>query len=341
MGRKAVNQIRWAAIVLTLASLGCGRTGEPTGGGGEIGRLQGMVKIDGSSTVYPITEAVAEEFQKTQPEVRVTVGIAGTGGGFKRFTAGETDISDASRPIDPSEAEIAAKNNIEFIELPVGFDGLSVLVNPANDFVSSLTVAELKQIWEPESKVKRWSDVRKQWPAREIHLFGPGTDSGTFDYFTEAINGKAKAMRADFNASEDDNVLVQGIEGDKDALGFFGYAYYVENKDRLKLISVDGGNGPVAPSPDTIRDGSYNPLSRPVFIYVSAKAASRPEVEAFVKFYLEHASKLVAEVGYVALPDSIYELVRQRYQARKTGSVFANKGAQVGVTLESLLKAEQ
>jgi len=336
-----VNQIRWAAILLMLASLGCGRTGEPAGGGGETGRLQGMVKIDGSSTVYPITEAVAEEFQKTQPEVRVTVGIAGTGGGFKRFAAGETDISDASRPIDPSEAEVAAKNNIAFIELPVGFDGLSVLVNPANDFASSMTVAELKQIWEPQSKVKRWSDVRKQWPAREMHLFGPGTDSGTFDYFTEAINGKAKAMRADFNASEDDNVLVQGIAGDKDALGFFGYAYYVENKDRLKLISVDGGKGPVAPSPETIRDGSYNPLSRPVFIYVSAKAAGRPEVEAFVKFYLENASKLVAEVGYVALPEAIYELVRQRYQARQTGSVFANKGAQVGVTLESLLKAEQ
>jgi phosphate transport system substrate-binding protein len=291
--------------------------------------------------VFPITEAVAEEFQKLHPGVRVTVGIAGTGGGFKRFAAGETDISDASRPIDPSEAELAAQHNIEFIELPVGFDGLSVLVNPTNDFVSTLTVADLKRIWEPGSTVKMWRDVRPQWPAREIHLFGAGTDSGTFDYFTEAINGQAKAMRSDFSASEDDNVLVQGIAGDRDALGFFGYAYYAENQDKLKLVAVDGGAGPVLPSPITIRDGSYTPLSRPVFIYVSTQAASRPEVEAFVQFYLENAATLVAEVGYVALPQEIYELARQRYEARTTGSVYANKGAQVGVTLESLLQAEQ
>jgi phosphate transport system substrate-binding protein len=273
--------------------------------------------------------------------VRVTVGIAGTGGGFKRFGGGETDISDASRPIDPTEAELAAKNGINFIELPVAFDGLSVLVNPANDFVTSLTVAELKRIWEPASKVKRWSDVRQGWPSRDIHFYGAGTDSGTFDYFTEAINGKAKAMRADYNASEDDNVLVQGIAGDRDSIGFFGYAYYVENKGKLKLVAVDNGSGPVLPSPETIRDGSYKPLSRPVFIYVSVKAAQRPEVETFVNFYLDNANTLVADVGYVPLPKPIYDLASKRFGARKTGSVFANKGAQVGVTLDSLLQAEQ
>jgi phosphate transport system substrate-binding protein len=299
------------------------------------------VRIDGSSTVFPITEAVAEEFQMLHPGVRVTVGIAGTGGGFKRFGAGETDISDASRPIDPTEAAAAAQNNIEFIELPVAFDGLSVLVNPANDFVDSLTVAELKRIWEPGSTVKLWSDVQSGWPSREIHLFGAGTDSGTFDYFTEAINGQAKAMRSDFSASEDDNVLVQGIAGDRDALGFFGYAYYAENTDKLKLVAVDGGSGPVAPSPETIRDGSYTPLSRPVFIYVSMESASRPEVEAFVEFFLENAPALVTEVGYVPLPDEIYDLARQRYRTRTTGSVYENGGAQVGVTLESLLQAEE
>ena len=333
-----MKQLRWAGIVLLLAAAGCSRTGEQSGAGSV---LQGSVRIDGSSTVFPITEAVAEEFQKLHPRVRVTVGIAGTGGGFKRFAAGETDISDASRPIDPTEAELAAQNHIEFIELPVGFDGLSVLANPANDFVVSLTVADLKRIWEPGSTVKMWSDVRSGWPAREIHLFGAGTDSGTFDYFTEAINGQAKAMRPDFSASEDDNVLVQGITGDRDALGFFGYAYYAENRDQLKLIAVDGGSGPVAPSPETIRDGTYAPLSRPVFIYVSTQAAGRPEVEAFVQFFLDNAVTLVAEVGYVPLPDEIYELARHRYETRTTGSVYANKGAQVGVTLESLLQAEK
>jgi phosphate transport system substrate-binding protein len=325
-------------ILLSLFAVSCSRSTDTTG---EEGQLQGAVRIDGSSTVFPITEAVAEEFQREQPRVQVTVGIAGTGGGFKRFGAGETDISNASRPIDATEAELAATNGIQFIELPVGFDGLSVVVNPANDFVSSLTVAELKKIWEPGSAIKLWSDVKAGWPAREIHFYGAGTDSGTFDYFTEAINGKAKAMRADYNASEDDNVLVQGIAGDRDALGFFGYAYYAENKDKLKLVAVDGGKGPVTPSPEAIRDGTYAPLSRPVFIYVSVKAAARPEVEAFVKFYIDNAPSLVTEVGYVPLPDALYDLVRNRYAERKAGSVFANKGAQVGVTLESLLRSEQ
>jgi phosphate transport system substrate-binding protein len=319
-----------------LAAVGCGGPTEPTNGG-----LSGTVSVDGSSTVFPITEAMAEEFRKVEASVRVTVGISGTGGGFKRFTVGETDISDASRPIDPSEAEIAKQNGIEYIELPVAFDGLSVLVNPKNDFVSSMTVAELKRLWEPESSVHRWSDIRPAWPNREIHLYGPGTDSGTFDYFTQAINGKEKASRPDFSASEDDNVLVQGISGDVDALGYFGFAYYAENKERLKLVAIDGGGGPMLPSAATITDGSYQPLSRPIFIYVNKKAAARPEVQAFVRFYLTQAKNLVEQVGYVPLQDQVYELDRKRFEQGQTGSVFDGKGPQVGVKLEDLLQREQ
>ena len=273
--------------------------------------------------------------------MRVTVGIAGTGGGFKRFTAGETDINDASRPIVAAETEQAAQNGVQYIELPVAYDGLSVVVHPANDFVDFLTVEELKRIWEPGSAVRRWSDVRKEWPNREIHLYGAGTDSGTFDYFTEVIVGKAKAIRPDFNASEDDNVLVQGTAGDRDAMAFFGYAYYHENQQKLKVVPIDAGQGPVAPSPETILNGSYQPLSRPIFIYVSAKAAERPEVNAFVRFYLQHVKMLAGEVGYVALPDSIYELARARFASRHAGSVFEGKGARVGVSLETLLTMEQ
>ena len=334
------GQERWAAVLVFLAlAVGCSRPGEGPGAG-----LAGTVRADGSSTVFPISEAVAEEFQKVERGVRVTVGISGTGGGFKKFTAGETDLSDASRPIDPGEAEQAARNGIQYIELPVAFDGLSVLVHPGNDFVSSLTVEELKRIWQPENPVRRWSDVRRGWPSREIHLYGPGADSGTFDYFTQAIVGKEKSSRPDFSASEDDNVLVQGIAGDKDALGYFGYAYYAENKDRLKLVAIDAGAGPVLPSPEAILGGTYQPLSRPVFIYVSTKAAARPEVKAFVRFYLTHAKTLVQEVGYIPLPDKVYELALQRLEQSKTGSVVGGrggKGPQVGVSLEQLLQAEQ
>lgn len=309
--------------------------------GGAAGKsLSGMVKADGSSTVFPITEAVAEEFQKAYPDVKVTVGISGTGGGFKKFGPGETDVSNASRPIKPKEADLCKQHGVEYIELPVAYDGLSILVNPKNDWCKTITPAELKKIWEPESKVKLWSDVRKGWPARPIKLYGPGHDSGTFDYFTEAINGKEKASRSDYTASEDDNVLVQGIAGDVDALGYFGYAYYVENQDKLKLVAVDGGNGPVLPSEKTINDGSYKPLSRPIFIYVSKKAAQRPEVEAFVKFYLDNMGDLVKEVGYVALPQSITTLVKKRFESRKTGSLY--EGATIsGMTLEGRLKAGQ
>ncbi|MBZ0269914.1 PstS family phosphate ABC transporter substrate-binding protein [bacterium] len=285
-------------------------------------RLNGKVRIDGSSTVFPITEAVAEEYRSVQPKVRVTVGISGTGGGFKQFCVGETDINDASRPIKGRELAKAAEAGIEFIEMPVAFDGISVVVNPENTWVDHLTPAELKAIWEPGSTVKNWSDVRAGWPGTPIKLYGPGTDSGTFDYFTEAINGKSQACRSDFTASEDDNVLVRGVAGDKNSLGFFGFAYYIENTDKLRIVPIDAGAGPVVPSHDSIANGSYTPLSRPIFIYVARKAADRPEVESFVRFYLESAPELVAEVGYVALPANLYEISKTRFEKRVTGTVF-------------------
>lgn len=272
-------------------------------------KLSGAVKIDGSSTVFPISEAVSEEFQKLHREVKVTVGISGTGGGFKKFCNGETDISDASRPIKSSEKDACAKNGIEYIELPVAYDGLSVMANPKNEFITCLTTAELKKIWEPGSTVQYWSDVRGEWPREKIKLFGPGTDSGTFDYFTEAINHKEKASRSDYVASEDDNVLVQGIAGEKYALGYFGYAYYVENRDKLKLVGIDEGKGRgcVLPSEQSINDGTYSPLSRLIFIYPNKKSLQRSEVKEFVRFYLVEAPKLVKQVGYMPLPKEKYE----------------------------------
>lgn len=269
--------------------------------------LSGTIEIDGSSTVFPITEAVAEEFRGIHPDVRINVGISGTGGGFKRFVVGETAISDASRPITQSEKDAAAKNGIEYVELRVAIDGLAVIVNPSNNWVDYLTVQELKMIWHPNSTVHKWNDVRPSWPDRPITLYGPGTDSGTFDYFTEVVVGKARASRADYTASEDDNVLVQGIAGDTNALGYFGYAYYAENKNRLKIVPVDSGNGPITPSDETVRNGSYSPLSRPLFIYVNTKALQRPEVKGFVMFYLENAEQLAHEVGYTPLPSAIYQ----------------------------------
>ena len=269
--------------------------------------LRGTIEIDGSSTVFPITQAVAEEFQNINDDVRVNVGISGTGGGMKRFTVGETDISDASRPIKPSEAETAQENGIEYIELEVAIDGLAVIVNKDNGFVDYLTTDELNMIWMPGSTVESWSDIRPEWPNEPIRLYGPGTDSGTFDYFTDTINGDEGASRPDFTASEDDNVLVQGIAGDQQALGYFGYAYYAENVDKLKIVPIDSGNGPVTPSDETINAGEYAPLSRPIFIYVSKASLERPEVEEFVIFYMEYATELVAEVGYTPLPESVYE----------------------------------
>ena len=269
-------------------------------------RLSGSVEIDGSSTVFPITEAVAEEFRKVHTRVQVSVGVSGSGAGFKRFTVGETDISDASRPIKETEVAAASQNGIEYFEFRVAMDGLSVVVNPKNDFVDCLTVDELKRIWEPESTVKTWRDIRSQWPDRRIRLYGPGTDSGTFDYFTEEIVGEVRASRADYTASEDDNVLVRGIAGDRNALGYFGYAYYVENPDLMKLVAVDGGAGCVNPTADTIEGGTYTPLSRPLFIYVSKESLQRPEVKALVEFYMEHGADLATEVGYIPLPPQEY-----------------------------------
>ena len=269
--------------------------------------LTGTIEIDGSSTVAPVTEAVAEEYRKFQRDVLVNVGISGSGGGFKRFTAGETDISDASRVIRESEAATAAENGIGYIELLVGVDGLSVMVNPQNDFVSCMTVEQLKMLWEPESTVDSWSDLDASWPDRTINLYGPGTDSGTFDYFTEEIMGEAKLSRADYTRSEDDNVLVQGISGDRNALGYFGYAYYAQNTDKLKLVAVDGGDGCVTPSVETIADGSYGALSRPLFIYVNKASLERPEVRDFVEFYMLNAAQLTEEIGYVPLSAQEYE----------------------------------
>ena len=268
--------------------------------------LSGTIQVDGSSTVFPVTQAVAEEFRKEQPGVQVNVAVSGTGGGFKRFTVGETDISNASRPIKDSEAEAAASNGIEFIEMRIGTDGLSVMVHPDNDFVDCLTVGELNEIWKPGSSINNWQDVRAGFPDQRLRLYGPDTDSGTFDYFTEEINGEAQVSRADYTASADDNVLVQGIAGDRGSLGYFGYAYYQENQDSLKIVAIDDGDGCVTPEPSTIEDGSYKPLSRPLFIYVNVESIERPEVKALLTFYMDHGYDLTLEEGYVPVERSIY-----------------------------------
>jgi len=307
-----------------------------------------LIKIDGSSTVYPITEAVSEEFQKIEKgKTRVTVGISGTGGGFKKFCLGETDISDASRPIKPSEVELCKKNRIEYIELPVAYDGIAIVVNPKNNWVDSITVKELKKLWEPaaQGKITKWRHVRPNWPDKEIHLFGAGVDSGTYDYFTEAIVGKEHSSRGDYTSSEDDNVLVQGISTDPLALGFFGVAYYENNRGVLKPIPVDDGNdangkGPFLPTYDNIMKGTYQPLSRPLFIYVSKRSSERAEVQRFIEFYLKNAGKLSREVGYVALPDKAYDLALKRFKKGTPGSIFGGHGSQVGVKIEDLLQKE-
>lgn len=303
-----------------------------------------MVKVDGSSTVYPVTEAVAEEFQKSKKgAVKVTVGISGTGGGFKKFCRGEIDISNASRPILAKEMEECAKAGIKYVELPVAFDALTVVVNPNNTFIKQLSVAELKKMWEPaaQGKVMKWSDVNPAWPAEPLKLFGAGADSGTFDYFTEAIVGKSKSSRGDFTASEDDNVLVQGVSRDKNALGFFGYAYYEENKGKLKAVPIveKDGKPAVLPSMDAVLKGIYQPLARPIFIYVSDKAMARAEVKEFVAFYLKEGAKLAREVKYVPLPADAYKLAQANFNKPKLGTAFGGV-AEVGVTVEELLKRE-
>lgn len=284
--------------------------------------LSGAVKIDGSSTVYPITEAVAEEFKAAAPRVNVTVGISGTGGGFKRFAVGETDISDASRPIKKEEHDLTVQNKVEYIEIPVAYDGLSIVVNPKNTWVDKLTLDEVKTIFR-EGGPKNWSEVREGFPDKPIKIFSPGTDSGTFDYFKEVVAAeKGASIRQDMSVSEDDNVLVRGVSGDEAAIGFFGVAYYLENKDKLRAVPIDAGKGPVAPTPETIENGTYAPFSRPLFIYVNKKAARRPEVRAFVEFYLENGPDLAQEVGYVKLPSSVYERAKANFASGRTGTQF-------------------
>ncbi|HLF72163.1 MAG TPA: PstS family phosphate ABC transporter substrate-binding protein [Dehalococcoidia bacterium] len=338
---------RGRLLALTFASIAvfglvaaCGDSNkEPAGPAGTAApKLSGSILIDGSSTVFPITEAVAEEFKKVQSEVRITVGISGTGGGFTRFCNGETAISDASRPITQKEIDACAAKGIEYIELPVAYDALSIVVNTSNSFASCITVAQLKTMWDQPAQgtVTKWNQVNPAWPADGFKLYGPGTDSGTFDYFTEHVNGKAKQSRADYTASEDDNVLVTGVAGDKNALGYFGLAYLEENKTKIKAVQVDGGNGKcVEPNAANVENGTY-PLSRPLFVYVKKTEASKPEVKAFVDFYLQNAAKLSSEVGYVKFPDRLYPLITSRWTALKVGTMYTPAPV-AGTTLEQLL----
>jgi phosphate transport system substrate-binding protein len=302
-------------------------------------QYKGRIQIDGSSSVYPITEAVAEEYRFAHQDIRVTVGVSGTGGGFKKFARGETDISNASRPITKKEMEACAKANIQFIEIPVAYDGLAVVVSPSNKFVDYLSIEELKKIWEPaaQGKIKSWKQVRSSFPDVPLRLYGAGTSSGTYDYFTEAVVGKAKSSRGDYTASEDDNVLVQGVSSDEGSLGYFGLAYYVENKTRLRLVPIDNGKERVIPNDSTITNGKYVPLSRPEFIYVNAKSASSQVIKDFIQFYMQHAPVLVKEIGYVPLQPEVYQLSYQRFVKNVHGSVFENKTT-VGADLVTLLK---
>ena len=320
------------ALSITVALLGLAPT---------LARSQ-VIQIDGSSTVFPITEAVAEEFQKAKKgKIKVTVGISGTGGGFKKFCRGETDISDASRPISGSEIKICKEAGIEYVELPVAFDALTVVINPKNDWAATMTPADLKKMWDPgaQGKVSNWNQIRSSWPNAPLKLFGPGADSGTFEYFTEAVVGKAKSSRGDFTASEDDNVLVQGVASDRNALGYFGYAYYAENTGKLKAVAIDDGKGAVPPSAKTVENGTYQPLSRPIFIYVSKKSMSKPEVKEFIEYYLKNAPPLVKQVKYVPLPAKAYSMALDHFNKGKFGTVFGGK-PEVGITIEELLKRE-
>ena len=346
-GTKLIGRICiLALLVLPLLAVACGGAATPTNDtdpASTVG-LSGTITIDGSSTVFPITEAMAEEFGiLTGGSVRVAVGVSGTGGGFGKFCRGETDITNASRPIKASEVELCEQEGIEFIEIPVAVDGLTVMVHPDNDFVECLTVAELGFIWSPaaEGEVKRWNQVRPEWPDGRFRLYGPGVDSGTFDYFTEVVNGEAQASRGDFTASEDDNVLVQGISGDKNSLGFFGFAFFSENSERLNVVQIDGGAGCITPSEQTINDGSYSPLSRPLFIYVTREASEEPFVKEFIRFYLgKEGHKLVTEVGYVPYPPRVYELALARFENGKTGAIFGSPNPQKG-PVEKVLEANQ
>jgi len=300
------------ALIITA----CGEKKESNTTTSESTELTGTIKVDGSSTVFPITEAVAEEFREVQPKVKVTIGVSGTGGGFKKFSRGETNISDASRPIKDKEKAACAENNINYIELEVAYDGLAVLVHPENDWVKSFDIETLKKIWEPsaQGKIMKWNQINPEWPNKEIHLYGPGVASGTYDYFTKAIVGKSGSSRGDYTASEDDHVLVQGIAGDKYSLGFFGLAYYSENADKLRLIGVHNGTKIVKPTLETVSNGTYKPLSRPLFIYVNSTSVSSPEVVEFVNFYIDNAAELSKDVGYIPLPASEYKKQKKNFK---------------------------
>jgi phosphate transport system substrate-binding protein len=337
----------FALTALTFGICACGGGANQPAGEAEEAPA-GLITLDGSSTVFPIAEAVAEEFGKAHANVRTpTVGISGTGGGFQKFCRGETDISNASRPIRPAEIEACKMAGIEYIEVPIAYDGLAIVVNPKNTWATVITVAELKALWSPDAqgKITRWNQVRGSWPNREIRLFGAGVDSGTYDYFTEATVGKEGASRGDFTSSEDDNVIVQGVSSDELALGFLPLAYVEANRDKLKIVPVDDGKsdngaGPIIPSSQTVRDGTYQPLSRPLFAYVSRKAADRPEVQQFVDMFFSRAD-LVKEVGYIELTPEIYDLARKHFADRKVGTAFGEGGSQVGMTLEALLSRER
>lgn len=306
-----------ALVLLTLIFAACARTTDTGTGSGSD--LSGTILADGSSTVFPITEAVAEEFQKEFPNVRVTAGVSGTGGGFQKFCNDETDLQNASRPVKDSETQACSANGIEFIELTVANDGLAVVVNKDNTWAECLTTDELKKIWEPDSQVGNWSQVRSGFPNRPLRLFGPGTDSGTFDYFTDVINGEEGASRTDYTPSEDDNVLVQGVQGDEGALGYFGFAYFNENRETLNDVAVDSGSGCVTPSDETVRSGDYAPLSRPLFLYVKKSAVAKPELNEFVDFYLANVSSLLADVGYTPLDDAALQVSVSKWETASGG----------------------
>ncbi len=317
-------------VILVLTFTGCDRSAPGPGeagseGGPEVNEeLQGKILVDGSSTVFPISEAAASQFMKQYPNVNIPVGSSGTGAGFRRFLRGETEISDASRPIKPEEFAAAVENGLEFVELPVAYDGLTIVVNPENDFVESITVEELRKIFTVAGSAKKWSDVRAGWPEREIAIFAPGTDSGTFDYFSEVIAGDDGEIRNDISTSEDDNVLVTGVAGSPDAIGFFGVAYFEENRDKLRAVAVvDPETGQaVMPDADKIESGEYAPFSRPLFIYAKSDALRRPDVKRFISFYLDNAPKLATSKGYVSLPAVIYERASENVKARKSGTHY-------------------
>lgn len=335
------------SVVVSAALIGCNNSGSTegaaaTGGGTPSGdvKASGRITIDGSSTVYVVTNQVAEGFMDKNPDIKVNVSFSGTGNGFKKFAAGETDISNASRPIEKSEMEALTAAKIDFIEVPVAYDGLTVVVNKDNTWVDKLTVEELKKMWEPEAqgKVMKWSDVRAGWPATDIKLYGPGTGSGTFDYFTKVIVGKEKSSRTDYTPSEDDNQLVVGVAGDKGALGYFGFAYYLENQDKLKAVPIDPGTGAVTPSPETIENRSYAPLSRPEFIYIKKSALDQPHVKMFVDFYLSaEGQELIKKSGYIPFKPEVYTMIADHVKAGTTGSLFSD---QIGKPVEEVYKSK-